>query len=168
MRQTIWIVVSTADIAQYREPRINELLRTGVDILYPRRFGQARRLLRTGDRIAIHFGGRAGSHPWAQHLVAAGRIQEEARPLAEDDAERYATMWGLTGRAFKKWNKAAANGIIRFDIRACQVRAITPLPRTSPGRIDLYRPRGGDNFIPLQPNTRAHQVVHDWWRRVAD
>jgi hypothetical protein len=164
--ERIWVVVSTADFPRYREPRIKELLKTGVDMLYPRRLSEARRKLRIGDRVVIHFGGRAGTHPHAQHLVAAGRIAEVARRLTRSDTLQFPKMLDLTKQAFTKWDDASVNGIVRFDILDYTARDVTPLPRTLPDGTGLYRPRPGDNFIGLQPNTRAHQVVNNWWLTV--
>ena len=165
MRGVIWVVVNSAHEVKYIEQLIDERVRSGADMMYPRRFKQARACLLPGDRVVMHFGGRTRSHPKAQHLVAAGYVKSAPKRLTYSDAGRFPRLWDLSVKAFKWFPRKASEitgyGIIWYDLYPCEAREVLPLRRR-------YRqPRVTESFIPLYAGDPIYEEVADWWYHVA-
>ena len=167
MTQVIWVVINTTPRTEYIGPLVEERIRIGVDMMYPRRFTLARKLL-PGDRVVMHFGGPSQSHPKAQHLVAAGCVRETARPLTATDADCFRRLWCLTRDAYEHWPRSpediSGQGIIFYELYRCETQGVRPLPRP------FAPPKLGANFIPLDPNNPIYKCIHDkvdkWWHQV--
>ena len=165
MRDVIWVVINYARDTKCIEPLLEERARVGMDMMSSRRFNQAHGHLLPGDRVVMHFGGRARSHPKAQHLVAAGFVKAVARPLTHDDIRTFPRLWDLTAKAFPSFPRRAGDikgqGVISYELFSCESRDVCPLRRP-------YRPpRGGENFIPLHRDDSAYEEVAEWWYSVA-
>lgn len=165
MRGVIWVVINTAHEVKLTEQLIDERVRSGADMMYPRRFKQARACLLPEDRVVMHFGGRAGTHPKAQHLVAAGYVKGPAKRLTYADASQFPRLWDLSVKAFKSFPSKASEmggyGVILYQLDSCEAREVPPLRRR-------YRqPRVAESLIPLYPGDPVYEEVAEWWYRVA-
>jgi len=132
------------------EQRVN----SGVDIQAFRRFGRARKILKSGTRIVMHQG---GSQNWrdqygAGTLRAAGRVKAVGLPLTEEDknspdyklTKTFYPAKPLAGKALYNFPKGLAN---------------RPLPKE-----DLpYNPGRGDNFIEVRPDDPRYEILNQWW-----
>lgn len=159
---TIWVVIYAKPSNGILRPLFAERTKVGADMMDPRRFAQSK-AMKTGDRIAIHFGGPRGSDILAQHLVQAGYVKEAARPLTQEDIRQYSLLVNLTKQAFPFFQTDPSllerQGIVFYQLFE-PPEQIGPLPRP------YLPPKLGDNFIKLVPSDPVYRQVNNWWRSV--
>ena len=157
----IWVVIYARPEVPLR-PLFDERTRVGADMMYMRRFGQAK-AMSVGDRVVIHFGGPKRTDRYAQYLVQAGCVMERARPITQQDAQNLKTLLDLTCEMFPDFQRAPGllerQGIIFYHLFS-PPPGIGPLPRPYP------QPKAGDNFIRLLPERPEYPQVDSWWRKV--
>lgn len=159
----IWVVIHARPRREVPlKPLFDERYRIQADLMYTNRFEDAS-VLEVGDRILDHFGGPSGSHPWAQHIVQAGRVIEKARRLRQGDLEQYRELFHLTKQMFPHFQEEPGllerQGIVRF-IRFRPPPGVPPLPRP-------YRqPMPGDNFKKFTPTDPEYRQLDTWWHTV--
>lgn len=129
-------------------------VKTGVDIQAFRRFSRAKKILRSGTRIAMHQG---GSHNWrtrygAGLLRAAGIVRAVGLPLTEEDKQGH--DYRIT-KEFYPIKQLAGKTIYVF----ARGIAKQPLPKEDVP----YNPRRGDNFIEIKPDDPRYAIVDEWW-----
>ncbi|MCL0057810.1 hypothetical protein M1N05_01930 [Dehalococcoidales bacterium] len=133
------------------ECRIDE----GVDIVSPRRFKQAKRILKKGTRIAMHQGGAEKyKEKNAGCLVAAGEVVE-VRELTEEDKQKYSKVYNLTAEYYR--GKSLV-GIILYEFRGM---AKSPLPKQDVG----YVVGRGVNFVVISPDHPRYPALDAWWSK---
>ena len=127
----------------------------GADVMYPRRFAQARALA-VGDRVVVHYGGRKRSDSKAQRLVQGGWVGEEARPITQEDERERAALMRVSRRVWEKEGDLA--GIIFYDLLDPPSEVgLLPSPR---------RPRTGNNFIRLERGSPGYDEANEWWHQI--
>ena len=159
----IWVVIYARPKPDVRlRPLVDERLRVGADMMYIRRFQDAKKMAK-GDRLVIHFGGPKGSDPWAQHLVQAGCVKEPARNLNQRDVQEFRTLLDLTCKMFPDFQTAQGllerQGIIFYQLFN-PPPGIRILPRPYP------QPRAGDNFKHFLPEDPEYPQIDAWWHAV--
>ena len=163
LNSIIWVVLFARPRKDLSlRPLYNERIRVGADMMYLRRFSQAKGMS-VGDRVIVQYGGPKGSDPLAQYLVQAGCVEEAARNLTQRDAEKYKTLLGLTCEMFPEFQTAPGlferQGIIKY-------RLFTPPPNVTPLFRPYPQPMPGDNFKQFLPGSPEHPLLDDWWRNV--
>lgn len=160
----IWVVIYAKPPNAGLYPIFQERSRVGADMMYPRHFAQARALAQR-DRVVVHFGGPAGSNPYAQHLVLAGCVRNVARSLHQQDAQMFPNLFFLAAQGFPFFPQSPSaltgeEGIIFYELYD-PPPSVRPLPRPYPP------PKRGDNFKPkLVPDDFIYQVVDAWWHSI--
>ena len=161
-KDSIFIIINAAgkiankENALLCESLIDQRVNTGIDILGPKRFINARKL-KHGARILMHQGGAKsfrGKYPRAGCLVAAGKVKEIAREINEIDKQKHSKDYKLRKEVFKDTPIA---GIIFYDFPKGMAKQ--PLPR----EYVPYRPMPGDNFIEIKPNDCRYPKLDEWW-----
>lgn len=129
---------------------------SGIDILAPSRFAEARRKLKKGSMIAMHQGGAKSFRGkyGAGQLMAAGRVKGEARELEEKDKQDYSEDYDLTKQCYPRWPLV---GIIFYEFPMGMAKQ--PLPKEAVP----YQPRRGNNFIEIKPDDPRYAALDRWW-----
>jgi hypothetical protein len=159
----IWVVLFARPRKDLSlRPLYNERVRVAADMMYIRRFSQARGMS-VGDRVVVQFGGPKGSDPLAQYLVQAGCVEEEARNLNQGDAEKYKMLLDLTIEMFPEFQTAPGlferQGIIKYRLFSLP-RNVSPIFRPYPQLMP------GDNFKQFVPGDPEYPLLDEWWHRV--
>jgi len=159
----IWVVIFARPRREVPlRPLYDERIRVGADMMYIRRFNQAK-AISVGDRVVIHFGGPKASDPLAQYLVQAGCVKEQARLITQKDAQNFKTLLDLTCEMFPHFQTMPGllerQGIIFYNFFSPPAD-IGPLP------IPYPSPMPGNNFIKLLPGCPEYPLIDSWWRRV--
>ncbi|MCL0091925.1 hypothetical protein M1N59_01520 [Dehalococcoidales bacterium] len=141
------------------ECRIDE----GVDIVSPRRFKQAKQILKKETRIAMHQGGAEKYREKnAGCLVAAGKVVE-VRELTEEDKQNYSEVYGLTVKYYpgKHLDYPGKHlvGIILYEFPRGMAKS--PLPKQDVG----YKVGRGVNFVVISPDHPRYPALNAWWSK---
>lgn len=162
VNDSIFIVVNAAGKSPndknandgYRLTR--QRVESGVDILGPRRFSFARKLMR-GAMISMHQGGaRIFREKYgAGQLVAAGRVKGVARELTEKDKVDYREDYELGQECFPG---RPLVGIIFYEFPNGMAKQ--PLPKEEVP----YYPGRGDNFKEIKPDDHKYLTLDPWWK----
>ncbi len=158
----IWVVIYAKPPNGPLRLLFDERTRVGADMMYIRRFGQARAMA-VGDRVVIHFGGPRGSDPYAQYIVQAGCVKEAAMPITQQDAQNLRALLDFTHQGFPHFQTdmplLGQQGIIFYHLFS-PPPGVETLPRPYPP------PKRGDNFIRLLPEHLAYPQIDSWWRKI--